>query len=77
VADALGAEAVSEGRLVMASDDMSLFLRERPGCYYRVGIAPDSGPARPHHAPEFEMNEAGLIVGLRTALAVMLPALAR
>jgi amidohydrolase len=77
VVDDLGAEAVSEGRLVMASDDMSLFLRERPGCYFRVGIAPDTGPARPHHAPEFEMNEAGLIVGLRTALAVMLPALAR
>ena len=73
----MGAEAVSEGRLVMASDDMSLFLRERPGCYFRVGIAPATGPARPHHAPEFEMNEAGLAVGLRTGLGVMLAALAR
>ena len=27
----------------MASDDMSLFLRERPGCYFRVGIAPATG----------------------------------
>jgi amidohydrolase len=77
VADEMGAAAVNEGRLVMASDDMSLFLRERPGCYYRVGIAPASGPARPHHAPEFEMNEGGLMVGLRTGLGVMLSALAR
>jgi amidohydrolase len=77
VVDAMGEGAVSEGRLVMASDDMSLFLRERPGCYFRVGIGPDTGPARPHHAPEFEMNEAGLPVGLRTALGVMLAALAR
>jgi amidohydrolase len=77
LADALGAEAVTEGRLVMASDDMSLFLRERPGCYFRVGIAPAAGPARPHHAPEFEMDEAGLAVGLRAALGVMRAALAR
>ncbi|HZJ73015.1 MAG TPA: hypothetical protein VFF36_18930, partial [Planctomycetota bacterium] len=77
IADDLGAGAVSDGRLVMASDDMSLFLRERPGCYFRVGIGPDSGPARPHHAPEFEMNEAGLPVGVRTGLGVVLAALGR
>jgi metal-dependent amidase/aminoacylase/carboxypeptidase family protein len=61
----------------MASDDMSLFLEQRPGCYFRVGIAPASGPPRPHHAPEFEMNEAGLPVGLHVALSVMLNALQR
>jgi amidohydrolase len=60
---------------VMASDDMSLFLRERPGCYFRVGIAPAHGKSRPHHAPEFEMNEAGLAVGLRTGLEVMITAM--
>ncbi|HEY7037419.1 MAG TPA: M20 family metallopeptidase [Methylomirabilota bacterium] len=73
----VGAEAVTEGRVVMASDDMSLFLEERPGCYFRVGIGSASGAARPHHAPEFEMNEAGLPVGLRVGLAVMRSALAR
>ena len=75
--DEMGADAVTEGRVVMASDDMSLFLRERPGCYFRVGIAPATGPARPHHAPEFEMDEAGLPVGVRVGLAVMRAALAR
>ncbi|HKA62883.1 MAG TPA: M20 family metallopeptidase [Methylomirabilota bacterium] len=73
----VGADAVTEGRVVMASDDMSLFLRARPGCYFRVGIGSASGAARPHHAPEFEMNEAGLPVGLRVGLAVMRSALAR
>ena len=43
--DELGEEAVTDGRVVMASDDMSLFLRERPGCYFRVGIG--SATARP------------------------------
>ncbi|MEX2224638.1 MAG: M20 family metallopeptidase [Candidatus Rokuibacteriota bacterium] len=75
--DEMGADAVTAGRVVMASDDMSLFLRERPGCYFRVGIGSATGTARPHHAPEFEMNEAGLPVGLRVGLAVMRSALAR
>jgi len=69
--DELGEAAVTEGAPVMASDDMSLFLRERPGCYFRVGIAPAHGRAAPHHAPEFEMNEQGLPVALRVALGVM------
>jgi amidohydrolase len=73
--DEIGSEAVEDGDLVMASDDMSLFLQERPGCYFRVGIAPVRGVPRPHHAPEFEMNEDGLPVGLRVALNVMLNAL--
>jgi amidohydrolase len=73
----LGEAAVSPGRPVMASDDMCYFLRERPGCYFRVGIAPAHGRPAPHHAPEFEMNEDGLPVGLRAGLGVMLNAPAR
>jgi len=70
-ADELGDDAVFSGNPVMASDDMSLFLRERPGCYFRVGISPTHSRNVPHHAPEFEMNEAGLPVGLRVALGVL------
>jgi len=73
----IGEEAVGEGKLVMASDDMSLFLRARPGCYFRVGIGQPDGRPRPHHAAEFEMNEAGLPPALRVALGVMLRALSR
>jgi amidohydrolase len=73
--DSVGPDLVHDGDLVMASDDMSLFLRERPGCYFRVGIAPLDDRPHPHHAPEFEMNEAGLPVGLQVALGVMLDAL--
>jgi len=72
----IGEESVGEGRPVMASDDMSLFLEARPGCYFRVGIGLPDGRPRPHHAPEFEMNEAGLPAGLRVGLGVMLRALA-
>src|SRR5882672_3909555 len=69
--DELGGDAVDTGKPVMASDDMTHFLRERPGCYFRVGIAPGHGRPAPHHAPEFEMNEAGLAVGLRLGLRVL------
>ena len=48
-----------------------MLFRSRPGCYFRVGIAPTHGRPVPHHAPEFEMNEVGLPVGLRVALGVM------
>jgi amidohydrolase len=71
----LGAGALHDGPPVMASDDMSLFLQQRPGCYFRVGIAPAGGGSYPHHAPEFQMNEDGLPVGLRLGLSVMLNAL--
>ncbi len=71
----VGEAAVNEGRLVMASDDMSLFLRERPGCYFRAGIQPADRRAAPHHAPEFEMNEDGLMPALGVALTVMRRAL--
>jgi amidohydrolase len=74
ILDELGYEAFEHGSLVMGSDDMSLFLQQRPGCYFFVGIAPD-GPPRPHHSPEFEMHEGGLSVGLRVGLNVMLKAL--
>ena len=73
--DEIGADNVGEADMIMASDDMSLFLEERPGCYFVVGAAPPDGVPRPHHAPEFEMNEVGLPVGLRVALNVMLSAL--
>jgi amidohydrolase len=72
----LGAGALNPGPPVMASDDMSLFLNARPGCYFRVGIAPREGGPYPHHAPEYQMNEDGLPVGLRVGLTVMLNALA-
>jgi amidohydrolase len=71
----LGAEHVHDVPPVMGSDDMSLFLQARPGCYFWVGIAPDNKEAMPHHHPAFEMNERGLSVGLRMGLATMLKAL--
>ena len=73
--DEVGAGCVPEAEAIMGSDDMSLFLKERPGCYFWVGAAPADKEPMPHHHPGFEMDERGLEVGLRMALRTMLYAL--
>jgi hypothetical protein len=40
-----------------------------------VGIRPADGRSAPHHAPEFEMNEDGLLPALAVGLSVMRRAL--
>jgi amidohydrolase len=71
----LGAGCVTAGEPVLASDDMSLFLEQRPGCYFRVGAAPDGRPPPSHHSSEFEIHEDSLAVGARVAASVLLDAL--
>ncbi len=73
----VGAAAIVDVPPVMGSDDMSLFLQQRPGCYFWVGIAPDNKEAMPHHHAAFEMNERGLAIGLRMGLVTLLRSLAR
>jgi amidohydrolase len=71
----LGEKAVSEADTAMTSDDMGVFLEQRPGCYFWAGIGPARGAPSPHHSPDFTMNEDGLMPALQTALAVMHSAL--
>jgi amidohydrolase len=76
IGTALGRETLTDDAVSMASDDVSLFLQQRPGCFFFIGAAPSDGRPRPHHAPEFEMNEAALPIGLNASLAVLSSALA-
>jgi amidohydrolase len=66
---------VHESTPSLASDDVSVFLDARPGCYFRAGIGPETGPAPAHHSPGFSMNEAGLLPAARVALRILLGAL--
>jgi amidohydrolase len=72
---AIGAESVSDGELLMGSDDMCYFLQERPGCYYQVGAATAGREMMPHHHPGFDIDEGSLNVGLRVSLQAMLDVL--
>ena len=69
----LGEEAVSEGTPIMGSDDVSLMLQARPGCYFAVGVG-YPGEAIAHHQSKFHIDEAGLRVALRVALRSILDA---
>lgn len=71
----VGDAAVEAGAPVLASDDMSLFLQERPGCYFRVGAALPGRPELPHHSAEFDIDEGALTVGARVAAAAILGAM--
>ncbi len=45
-------------------DDVGLFLRRAPGCYFMLGAGdPPRGISAPHHHPDFDIDEACLPLG--------------
>ncbi|MGC1248675.1 MAG: M20 family metallopeptidase [Spirulinaceae cyanobacterium] len=49
----------------MASEDMSFFLKEVPGCYFFLGSANgEKGLDYPHHHPRFNFDESALTTGV-------------
>ena len=67
-------EAAAEGKLramplVMASEDFADYQREIPGLYVMLGVNREgvaAGEAAANHSPEFFVNEAALVPGVRT-----------
>jgi amidohydrolase len=73
-----GSQAVSESVMTAGADDMSVFLRAVPGCYYFVGSAnPERGLDSPHHSPTFDFDEAALDIGAEMMVQTALDALSR
>ncbi len=62
---AVGEQNVVELKPIMGSDDMSLFLKAAPGCYFMVGSAKPDGSSYPHHHPGFDIVEDSLTIGAR------------
>lgn len=73
-----GADNVSEVPRGMAYDDFSFFAKEVPGFFFNVGVAPNRprGEIAPNHSPRFEVDEAGLVVGLRALMHATLDRMA-
>jgi amidohydrolase len=62
----VGADHVMDLPPSMASEDMSFYLREVPGCFFFVGAgSPDATANIPHHNPLFTIDEKSLDIGLR------------
>lgn len=71
--ETVGQERVVEPERTTTSDDMALFLKEVPGCYFTVGTHnPAKGATGAHHSPNFDIDEDALPIAaevmLRTAL---------
>jgi amidohydrolase len=61
----------------MGADDMSVFLQERPGCYFWLGGRNEAkGIAGRHHDPGFVIDEACLPLGVEFGLRLIEAALA-
>jgi amidohydrolase len=67
----LGEENVETDTRTLGGEDMSVFLDRVPGCFFFVGCARE-GPLRPHHSPQFDIDERALAIG-----TVVLEAVAR
>jgi len=69
--DVLGADAVVPFEPLMVGEDVAFFLDARPGCFFLLGGAPDSGPVL-HHTAEFQVDERCLLIGYRVMSAAVL-----
>ncbi len=71
-----GEENVDVETQTLGGEDMSVFLDRVPGCFFFVGSAP-AGGHRPHHSPDFDIDERALAVGTVLFEAVALRAAQR
>ncbi|MBI2847064.1 MAG: amidohydrolase [Chloroflexi bacterium] len=72
-ASVVGKDKVVTAEPTMGADDMSYFLEKVPGCYFRVGSAnPGKGADKPHHHPEFDIDEEALPIAAKVMLKAAL-----
>ncbi|OQR91435.1 metalloprotease family M20D [Achlya hypogyna] len=66
------ATASSDGLPMMASEDVSYYLQERPGCFFFVGTkAPTDTQARDLHSDAYDFNDDALPIGVRMFLGLV------
>jgi amidohydrolase len=72
-----GPSCVLPDRTTM-SDDMALFLQERPGCYFLMGVRNEEwGIVEPNHSPRWDLDERALVLGVEFGRRILHAALAR
>lgn len=75
--DFFGASHI-HGAASMGAEDMSVFLLERPGCYFWLGARNEThGIAGRHHDPGFVIDEAALALGVEFGLRLIEGSLAK
>ncbi|MDI4646455.1 M20 metallopeptidase family protein [Cohnella hashimotonis] len=61
---------VRECERIMAGEDFSYYLQERPGCFFFVGAGRTDGSSAPHHHPGFDIDERALRHAIKLLIAV-------
>ena len=54
----------------LGGEDFAEFLNRVPGCFFFVGAGKEGDP-RPHHSPDFDIDERSLAVGVAVMEAVI------
>ncbi len=55
----------------LGGEDFSYFLEERPGTYFYTGVMNEAiGAHYSHHHPKFDLDENGLLNGVRVFLKI-------
>ncbi len=68
--EALGADSVLYPQQSTGGEDMSVFLQAVPGCFFWVGSQnSQKGADRPHHHPEFNVDEDAMPLGVKVLVA--------
>lgn len=61
---------VKESERIMAGEDFSYYLKEKPGCFVFVGAGREDGGTAPHHHPLFDIDERAMQVAARLLVAI-------
>ncbi|MGN6810565.1 MAG: M20 metallopeptidase family protein [Thermomicrobiales bacterium] len=74
----VGADKVLDREPGMGAEDMAYFLREAPGCFFRIGSNnPTRGLTYGHHHPRFDIDDEGALpIGVAAVTSVALRYLA-
>lgn len=72
---ALGSDNVKIRKAMTGAEDFSFYANEVPSFFFFVGGCPlgkDPNDAAPHHTPDFYVDDAGMITGVKSMLATTL-----
>ncbi|NNM18120.1 MAG: amidohydrolase [Croceitalea sp.] len=70
---AAGADNVVIQKAVTGAEDFSYFQREVPGFYFFLGgMTPGTTESYPHHTPDFKIDDAGMLLGVKAMTGLTL-----
>ncbi|RKP55635.1 amidohydrolase [Cohnella endophytica] len=55
---------------IMAGEDFSYYLEQRPGCFFFVGAGASDGSSAPHHHPRFDLDERAMLNAAKLLIAI-------